>query len=278
MNIVYLNGEFIRPDNASISIFDRGFLFADSVYEVTAVINGKLIDFDNHMTRLERSCAALKIPFPTPPEQIKSVHLELLKRNELHEGVVYLHVTRGTKERDFIIDETLTPTLMMFTQKKDILNNPKVQTGIRVMTVPDERWARRDIKTTQLLTQSLAKSKAVSAGFDDAWFVQNGYVTEGTSNNAFIVSNRGEIVTRPRSHDILPGITRQTIMDCVNALKLTLIERPFTVEEALNAKEAFITSASTLAWPVVEIDGVQIGDGRPGPVFQSLRRHYLARL
>lgn len=278
MNIVYVNGAFIPSSEATISIFDRGFLFADSVYEVSAVINSKLVDFEAHMARLARSCEAIRIPFPGTQETLREAHLELLEQNKLTEGVIYLQVTRGTAERDFIIDPELSPNLVMFTQEKNILNNPKIETGMRVMTLPDERWARRDIKTTQLLTQSLAKSEAVAKGYDDGWFVQNGFVNEGTSNNVFIVTKDGTIQTRQPTPHILRGITRETIMDCATELGLEIIEKPFSIAEAQNAVEAFITSANTFAWPVVEIDDVQVGDGAPGQVFKMLRKLYLKRL
>tara|TARA_Y100000813_G_scaffold154277_1_gene114395 strand:- start:327 stop:1181 length:855 start_codon:yes stop_codon:yes gene_type:complete len=274
--IVYVNGQFVPEEEAKISIFDRGFLFADGVYEVSSVIDGKLIDNAGHLVRLARSLKELKMAAPCSDDEITSVQRELITRNNLSEGVVYLQVTRGAADRDFNFPKDATPSLVMFTQEKNILNNPTAQKGLTVVTLPDIRWHRRDIKTLQLLAASLAKQEAHEKGADDAWLVEDGFITEGSSNNAFIVTEDGTIVTRQLSHDILHGITRKAVLKCAEEAGLTLVERPFTPEEAHDAVEAFSTSASAFVMPVTKIDGHILGNGVPGPVTQKLRELYIA--
>jgi len=272
---VYVNGEFVAEENAKISVFDRGFLFADSVYEVSSVLDGKLIDNDGHLKRLHRSLNELGMRAPASDKEIVNAQMELLKRNNLQEGAVYLQATRGTAERDFAIPRDSTPGLVMFTQEKNLRNPPQVENGIAVVSVPDIRWKRRDIKTTGLLAQSLAKQGAADAGADDAWMVEDGYVTEGSSNNAFIVDTSGKIITRHLGNEILPGITRSAVLALVESDNIVFEERAFTIAEAKVAQEAFITSATTFVWPVVSIDGATIGDGKPGPIATRLRDVYM---
>ncbi len=272
---VYVNGEFVAEENAKISVFDRGFLFADSVYEVSSVLDGQLIDNEGHLKRLHRSLTELGMRAPASDADIVSAQVELLKRNNLQEGAIYLQATRGTAERDFAIPKDSTPGLVMFTQEKNLRNPPQVKNGISVVSVPDIRWKRRDIKTTGLLAQSMAKQSAADAGADDAWMVEEGYVTEGSSNNAFIVDASGKIITRHLGNEILPGITRSAVLALVKSDNIALEERPFTVAEAKVAQEAFITSATTFVWPVTSIDGTSIGDGKPGPIATRLREVYL---
>ena len=272
---VYVNGEFVAEENAKISVFDRGFLFADSVYEVSSVLDGQLIDNEGHLKRLHRSLSELGMRAPASDEDIVSAQMELLKRNKLQEGAVYLQATRGTAERDFAIPGDSTPGLVMFTQEKNLRNPPQVKNGISVVSVPDIRWKRRDIKTTGLLAQSLAKQTAADAGADDAWMVEEGFVTEGSSNNAFIVDADGKIITRQLGNEILPGITRSAVLSLVESDNIEFEERSFTIAEAQVAREAFVTSATTFVWPVVAIDGVSIGDGKPGPVASRLREVYV---
>ncbi len=272
---VYVNGEFVAADAASVSVFDRGFLFADAVYEVTTVLAGELIDNSAHLARLGRSLAALGIPWPEPAERIEAIQRELVRRNGLGEGLVYLQISRGAAERNFALPPEPQPTLVLFTQQARLLDDPRSERGIAVITVPDQRWARRDIKTVGLLAPSLAKQAALDAGADDAWLVQDGYVTEGTSNNAYIVTADGTIVSRNLSHDILAGVTRAAVLKLCAERGLNVDERPFSVAEAQAAREAFITSASTFVLPVVAVDGRQIGDGRPGPVAAELRALYI---
>ena len=274
--IVYVNGSYLPEAEASVSVFDRGFLFADGVYEVTAVIGGKILEFAGHMKRLERSLGELQIASPASSDELLEIHRRLVSENHLDEGLIYLQVTRGAADRDFAFPpEDTKPTLVLFTQVASLLKKPAAETGLKVALVPDLRWARRDIKTVQLLYPSLAKMEGKRQGKDDSWMVEDGLVTEGTSNNAYIVTKDGTIVTRPLSHDILHGITRASILRLAAEADLRVEERGFTPDEAKSAAEAFITSASTFAVGVVEIDGTMIGDGRPGPVTKRLREIYL---
>ncbi|PWR03916.1 D-amino acid aminotransferase [Meridianimarinicoccus roseus] len=273
--IVYVNGEFLPEEEAKVSIFDRGFLMADGVYEVTSVLDGKLVDYDGHLTRLERSLAELDMPEPDGMDALLEIHRELVSRNNLKEGCVYLQITRGPADRDFLYPETPKPTLVLFTLAMTLRRSPKAEKGLRVISIDDLRWGRRDIKTVQLLYPSMGKMMAKHAGADDAWMVENGHVTEGTSNNAYIVTQDGTIVTRQLSHDILHGITRAAVLRFAREAQIKVEERPFTLDEAKAASEAFITSATTFVTGVVEIDGVQLGDGTPGPVSRRLREIYL---
>ncbi len=273
--IVYVNGEYLPESAATVSVFDRGFLMADGVYEVTSVLDGKLLDFEGHLKRLRRSLAEIDMPSPAGDEEIEAIHHELIARNGIQEGGVYLQVTRGPADRDFIFPENPQPTLVLFTQAKPLIDSKAAQSGIRVIAVPDIRWARRDIKTVQLLASSMAKMAARAAGKDDVWMVEDGHVTEGSSNNAYIVTHDGRIITRDLSTNILHGITREAVLRFCREAQMQVEERPFTLEEAKAAAEAFITSASTFVMPVVEIDGAPIGDGTPGPVARRLREIYI---
>ena len=276
--IVYVNGAYMPEQEATVSIFDRGFLMADGVYEVTSVLQGKLIDFEGHAQRLKRSLDALDMAMPMPIDELLCVHRELVVRNGIEEGMIYLQVTRGSAgDRDFAFpDPEETPvTLVMFTQNKPgLADSPAAKTGIKVISIDDIRWGRRDIKTVQLLYPSMGKMMAKKAGADDAWMVQDGFVTEGTSNNAYIVKN-GQIITRALSNDILHGITRSAVLRFAEEAQMELVERNFTIDEAQSADEAFVTSASTFVMPVVEIDGQTLGAGMPGPIAARLREIYL---
>jgi len=273
--IVYVNGDYVPEEEAKISVFDRGFLFADAVYEVTTVLDGKLIDFEGHAKRLERSLNELDMPAPVTMDELLEIHRELVARNEIDEGLVYLQVTRGAADRDFAYPENAKPSLVLFTQVKSVANAPAAEQGIRVVSIPDARWGRRDIKTVQLLYPSMGKMMAKQAGADDAWMVEEGEVTEGTSNNAYIVTQDGTIVTRHLGTEILHGITRAAVLRFAREAQMKVEERPFTIEEAKAAKEAFITSASSFVMPVVEIDGAKIGDGAPGDISKRLREIYI---
>ena len=274
---VYVNGTYLPEAEATVSIFDRGFLMADGVYEVTSVLEGKLIDFAGHCARLARSLSELEMASPCSDADLLAIHRELVARNDVVDGMVYLQVTRGNPgDRDFAYPAAdVPPTLVLFTQSKPgLAENPAARSGWRVISIPDHRWGRRDIKTTQLLYPSMGKMMAKKAGVDDAWFVEEGLVNEGTSNNAYIVvGNR--IVTRHLSHDILHGITRAAVLRFAVEAQMEVEERPFTVEEAQSADEAFITSASAFVMPVVEVDGMSIGSGRPGAIVARLREIYL---
>ena len=272
---VYLNGEYVDEADARVSVFDRGFLFSDGVYEVVSVLEGRLIDFEGHCRRLARSLGELDMPSPISDPDLLEVHRELVRRNGIAEGVVYLQITRGAEDRDFAWSEDLAPTIVLFTQAKSIAESPLARRGARVIAIDDKRWGRRDIKTVQLLWPSLAKMEAKKAGKDDAWMVEDGAVTEGTSNNAYIVTADGTIVTRQLSEAILHGITRAAVLAYAREAQMKVEERPFTLEAAERAAEAFVTSASGFVTPVVEIDGAEIGGGAPGPVATRLREIYL---
>ena len=276
--IVYVNGAFLPEAEAKVSVFDRGFLMADGVYEVTTVIDGKLIDFAGHMARLTRSLDALAMTAPADAEALLAIHRSLIVRNALVEGMIYLQVTRGVADRDFAYPkEGTAPSLVLFTQAVPVLERDSVRNGLKVATVPDLRWSRRDIKTVQLLYPSMAKMQAKAKGADDAWMVgEDGLVTEGSSNNAYIVTHDGVIVTRPLSQSILHGITRVAVLRLAKETGMTVEERGFTVDEVKTAREAFITSASSFVTPVVEIDGTPIGSGVPGEATKRLREIYIA--
>ncbi|MDD9910140.1 MAG: D-amino-acid transaminase [Ahrensia sp.] len=276
MRTVYLNGEYVSESEATVSIFDRGFLFADGVYEVTTVVDGKLIGFDGHCERLKRSLGELHMKVEINRDELLDIHRELIRRNGIDQGMIYLQVTRGNPgDRDFAFPpEDTPPTMVLFTQHKQVVDTAIEKEGLKVVSVDDLRWGRRDIKTVQLLYPSLAKMEAKAKGADDAWMVQDGFVTEGTSNNAYIVKD-GKIVTRNLSNDILHGITRKSVLTCAELLQMDVEERPFTLEEAYVADEAFATSASGFTNPIIEIDGHTIGNGKPGPVGDRLRALYL---
>ncbi|MEL6520180.1 MAG: D-amino-acid transaminase [Pseudomonadota bacterium] len=273
---VYVNGEYLPEEQATVSIFDRGFLFADGVYEVTSVLDSKLIDFPGHAKRLKRSLGELEMAEPMDTEALLEVHRELVRRNDLVDGLIYLQVTRGAADRDFAFPAAGTkPTIVLFTQSKPgLANSPVAETGIKVISIEDQRWGRRDIKTVQLLYPSLGKMMAKAAGCDDAWMVEDGAVTEGTSNNAYIIKD-GKIITRHLGHEILHGITRAAVLRFAREAQMQVEERSFTIDEAKDADEAFITSASSFVMPVVELDGHAIGTGKPGPVARRLREIYL---
>jgi D-alanine transaminase len=278
MRTVFVNGEYLPEDQATISIFDRGFLMADGVYEVTSVLDGKLIDFPGHSVRLNRSLGELDMACPVTMDELLEIHRQLVTRNGIDEGMVYLQVTRGAPgDRDFIFpdpDETLS-TIVLFTQSKPgMAGDTAAKKGIKVIGIEDIRWGRRDIKTVQLLYPSMGKMMARKAGADDAWLVEDGFVTEGTSNNAYIVKG-GKIITRALSADILHGITRAAVLRFAAEAQMEVEERNFTIKEAQQAEEAFITSASQFVMPVVEIDGVTLGDGKGGPLALRLREIYL---
>jgi D-alanine transaminase len=269
--IVYVNGSYVPEEEATVSVFDRGFLFADAVYEVTAVLDGKLIEWEGHLTRLERSLGELDMHMPVSRDELLEIHRELIRRNSLEQGGIYLQITRGVADRDFAYPKDAPLTLVLFTQART-LTDPKP--GIKVISAPDIRWQRRDIKTVQLLAPAMTKMLAKAAGKDDAWMVEDGYVTEGTSNNAYIVTTEGTIVTRHLTNSILHGITRASVLKLAGELDMKIEERPFSIDEAKQAREAFFTSATAFVTPVVEIDEQKIGDGTPGPIATRLDEIY----
>jgi D-alanine transaminase len=274
----FINGSIVPQAEATLSFLDRGFLFADGIYDITAVLGGRLVDHTAHMARFERSLSEIRLKSPYSVEEWSRFGRDLIARNGLTEGILYMQVTRGAPaERDFAFPMDGTPpTTLMFTQAKNILRNPMIETGVKIVTVPDLRWKRRDIKSVSMLAQVLAKQAAIEAGAFEAWMVEDGYVTEGSSTTAFIITRGGKIVTRPLSHSILPGITRQSLLRLGEERALTIEERLFTVEEAHNAAEAFLTSATSFVLPIVAIDGRFVSDGRPGEMTRYLRQVYLA--
>jgi D-alanine transaminase len=275
---VYVNGEYLPETEAKVSIFDRGFLMADAVYEVTSVLGGKLIDFDGHAVRLARSLNELDMPHPLSKDELLDIHRELVRLNDITDGMIYLQISRGApNDRDFVFPdpETTKPTVVLFTQNKPgLAQSPVAKKGLKVISIEDVRWGRRDIKTVQLLYPSMGKMMAKKAGCDDAWMVEDGFVTEGTSNNAYIIKGN-KIITRALSNDILHGITRAAVLRFAREAQMDVEERNFTIAEAQDADEAFITSASTFVMPVVEIDGVAVGTGAVGPMATRLREIYL---
>lgn len=272
---IYINDQFVSEQDAKISIFDRGFLFADAIYEVSAVVEGRLVDNDLHLTRLERSLGEIGIPMPMPKEDIIKLQAELIRRNNLREGVVYMQITRGTAERDFGYAADMKPNFVMLTQVKNITNSAGAKNGIAIDLAPDNRWTRRDIKTTMLLAQVLVKKAAHDAGYQDVWLVEDNHITEGGSSSAFIITKDNVLITRPNSNKILPGCTRKAVLKIAEEQNLTVEERLFSTEEAFNAKEAFLTSASSFVTPVIRIQEHVIADGKPGPLTLRLQEIYM---
>ncbi len=272
---VYLNGAWVAEGDAKVSVFDRGFLFADAIYEVTAIIHGKLVDYPGHLARLKRSLDALGIAKPVAEAELLDLHKEIARRNGIEDGLIYLQVSRGVQDRDFVFPEAMEPTFVMFTQTKKVLDNPKWKTGLSVKTVPEGRWSDRQIKTVQLLYSSLRKTEANRQGYDDVLFVENGHITEASSANFHIVTQEGVLVTRDLSNAMLHGITRGSILHLARQADLKVEERAFTPEEAKAASEAFVTSATSFVTPVVRMDGVTIGNGEVGPISRRLLDIYI---
>jgi D-alanine transaminase len=272
--IVYVNGRYLPYAEASVHIDDRGFQFADGVYEVCEVREGRVIDEARHFARLKRSLDELRMAAPMNEACLRVVLSEVLRRNRVRSGLVYLQVTRGVARREFFFPaDDVPPTLVVTARAVDLSKGEIVaEEGIRVLTVAENRWERVDIKTTGLLPNVLAKMQAKAAGAREAWFVDKaGFVTEGGSSNAWIISENDVLITRPAESGILRGVTRTTLLDLARKEGLKVEERPFTVTEAKAAKEAFITSATTIVTPVVELDSVKIGGGKPGPLVKRLR-------
>lgn len=273
--IAYVNGEMIPLDQATISIQDRGFLFGDGIYEVTAVVGGRLVDYHNHAARLTRSLNAIALPSPVNAERLLQLHRDIIAANTLEEGLIYLQITRGSAERDFGFPAQTHASLVMFTQAKAVLDNPWAKTGIKVVTTPDLRWKRCDIKSVSLLAQVIAKQEAAKLGAQEAWMVRSGKITEGSASSAYIIKN-DEIITKPLSNAILPGVTRMALLELARSHKLKLIQRAFNLAEAYAADEAFITAATNFVMPVVAINDRPIGSGKPGPHTNALRKAYIA--
>ena len=274
--IVYLNGAWLAEEDAKVSVFDRGFTFADAVYEVTAVLEGKLIEYSGHVARLKRSLTALQINIDLSDDEMLAVHREIVTRNNLENGLIYLQISRGSEDRDFTFSRDLKPTIVLYTQEKDILAQPKWKSGLKLVSHPEGRWSNRQIKTVQLLYSSLAKMAAVEKGADDVLFVEDGLVTECSGSNFHIVTKDGTVVTRDLSNALLHGITRGSLLEVARNGGFKVEERAFTLEEVFAAEEAFITAATAFVSPVVELDGRAIGTGKPGPMVEKLREIYIA--
>ena len=276
----YVNGQFVRHGDAQVHIEDRGYQLADGVYEVWAVFGGRLADTEGHFARLERSLDELRIARPMSRKALELVLREALRRNRVREGLVYLQVSRGVARRDHAFPTAPTAPSIVITAKSldRAATNTKAEAGVGVITTPENRWGRCDIKTVGLLPNVLAKQAAKERGAAEAWFIDDmGLVTEGASSNAWILDKDGVLRTRDTQANILRGVTRKTLLEVIAAAGLKIEERPFTPDEAREAKEAFITGAGTLVTPVVAIDGQPVGDGRPGPVASRLRALYIER-
>jgi len=276
-DIVFVNGDYLPKQEATISVFDRGFIFGDGVYEVVPVINGKMVDKIYFLERLARSLSELEIEWPCSSDDVIAMMNALITRNAIVEGMVYLQITRGIADRDFAFPAGITSSIVAFASVLNLINNPAAESGIPVITTPDLRWKRRDIKSVNLLGQVLAKQDAYARGGKEGWMIEDGVITEGVSSSAYIVKDK-TIITRPLSNEILPGIRRRTLLELCAAESIKLEQRLFTLDEALGADEAFISSATTIVLPVVSIDGQKISSGEPGPITRKLCALYVARL
>ncbi len=272
--IVFLNGEYLEADKAKVSVFDRGYMFGDGVYEVVPVVNYTVLDRDPFLERFDRSLRELDLKWPMSKNEFLKMINELVKKNDIKEGGVYMQVTRGVAPRDFAYPKDIDTTCTAFAFKKDVINNPQASSGVKVVTVEDIRWKRRDVKSIALLGQCIAKEEAKRKGAYEGWMVEDGFVTEGTSSSAYIVKDN-VIITRPLSNSILPGVRRKLLIEIANEHDIKIEERLFSPEEALSADEAFLSSATTFVLPIVEIDGTKIGNGKPGPIFEKMRKMYI---
>lgn len=276
-DIVFLNGEFLPKDKAKISVFDRGFIFGDGIYEVVPVMNGKMVDKIEFWERFKRSLKEIALNFPYKDSEFESILNELIAKNALKEGGVYMQITRGIASRDFAFTKGLKPTIMAFVYAANIQNNEFASKGISVVSVPDIRWKRRDIKSISLLAQCYAKEMALNAGADEGFMVENGKVTEATSASAFIIKDK-TLITKPFSNEILPGIRRQNILKFARELNLSVAERAFSMNEVYEADEVFISAASLPILGVVRADGKMIANGKVGKFTQQLRQRYLQKM
>ncbi len=276
-DIVFLNGEFLPKDKAKISVFDRGFIFGDGIYEVVPVMNGVLIDKIEFWERFKRSLKEIALNFPYKDSEFESILNELIAKNALKEGGVYMQITRGIASRDFAFTKGLQPTIMAFVYAANIQNNELASKGISVVSVPDIRWKRRDIKSISLLAQCYAKEIAVNAGADEGFMVENGKVTEATSASAFIIKDK-TLITKPFSNEILPGIRRQNILKFAREMNLSVAERAFSMNEVYEADEVFISAASLPILGVIKADGKMIANGKVGKFTQLLRQRYLQKM
>jgi D-alanine transaminase len=280
--IAYVNGRYLPWGHARVHVEDRGFQFADGVYEVFPVYAGRIANRDWHMQRLARSLQELRIDWPSPPEVVAAILAQVLRRNLIKAGgMIYLQITRGVAPRNHMFPgKMVRPTLVVLARSVDMAaRDEQAKKGVRILSVPDSRWARRDIKSVALLPNMLAKQQASEAGAAEALFVnQQGTVTEGASSTFWIVRSDGVLLTHPLGHDILPGVTRRVVLALAEEMGHVVLERPFSLPDAMAAKEAFLTSATNFVMPVIQIDANLIGDGAPGPISTALRRAYIAKL
>lgn len=274
--VIWFNGAFVAPENATVSIFDRGLLFADSVYEGLGVLDGRIIDFDRHMARLSRSLGEIGMVMPMDADDFFAALMELVRRNNLAEGFIYLQITRGVEERDYLFSDGLEPNVFAFTQPGHGNSADGEPVTVSLASTPDIRWARRDIKSTNLLGQVLAKRAADAAGADEALMIDpEGFVTEGGAVSFFIIDRTGRLHARPLNGDVLPGITRSTMLEVAAELDIEIVADKVTLNDVFAAQEAFVTGSSTYVQPVGTVDGKPIGDGRAGPFTLRLRAAYL---
>jgi D-alanine transaminase len=273
--IAYVNGNFVPEAAATVSIFDRGFLFADGVYEVIVLVDGQFVDDAPHLERLERSLREIQMAPPIPRDAMSRMLRSLVEQNGVTEGMVYLQVTRGVAERDFTFPPVEHPSLVAWTRAIPVLDHPRVAQGVAAVTVPDQRWARRDIKSIALLPQVLAKQAARAAGAFEALMVEDGYLTEGGSATLFMVKG-DTLVTHPLGTTVLPGITRERVIRLASQRGMSIVERTIRSDELISADELFITAATVLVMPVVSVNGAVVGAGVPGRVTLSLRADYIA--
>jgi D-alanine transaminase len=274
--VAYVNGQYVPHAQAQIHIEDRGYQFADGVYEVAAIFRGRIIDEDGHLVRLKRSLDELQMPMPMPDGPFAAVCRETLRRNRVRDGIIYIQVSRGVSRRDHPFPENVRPALVMTARAVNWPVNADEDSGAEVVSVADIRWLRRDVKSISLLPNVLAKQEAREKGAYEAWLIDpDGFVTEGSSTNAWIVDGDGKIVTRQLDNNILGGITRATILDIAREHGMVVVERPFSLAEALTAPEAFLSSTTSFVRGIIGIDGSVIGEGVPGPVTRRLRTLYL---
>ena len=275
----YVNGRFVRHGSASVHIEDRGYQFADGVYEVIALTGGRFVDMDLHLTRLDRSLGELRIARPMSDRALTMVLTNLAKKNGIREGSVYLQITRGVAPRDFPFPIDAVPQMVATARRAKPADPKALADGVKAITIPDLRWARCDIKSVALLPAAMGKQAAREAGAYEAWqYDRDGFITEGTSSNAWIVTKEGELVTRPASHAILNGITRLVVIELAKAAGLRFVERAFTVDEAHGAREAFVTSTTSFVMPITQIDDFTIGNGKPGSFARDLRERYVGHM
>ena len=272
-NITYLNNRFIDHSKAKISVEDRGFLFADSIYELISVHENEIIDFDQHLDRLVKSIKKIKIKYKTNKNNFKKVIKKLITVNKIVNGYIYIQITRGVAERKHEFPKTYKPTILIFTKHLNI-DKKLYKKGVKVITIPDLRWLRRDIKTTSLLPNVLSKQLAIEKNAFESWLIDNGYITEGSASNAWIIKNSNTILTHPANNKILKGVTRDTLIKILKKKGFNIKEKPFNLIEAKNSKEAFLTSSTMSVLPVIKIDNYYISKGKPGDITKKIMNLY----